>query len=85
MSKSNFNLKASEYSVPVLGPMFLRYADYNFSDTEKELAGKSTDRQQIVKANCKARGLLFVPDEVLFKTSISYRKGRISAKQLTMP
>ena len=29
--RANSKLKASEYSVPVLGLIFLRYADYRFS------------------------------------------------------
>jgi len=32
--------------VPVLGLIFLRYADYKFGLAEKELAGKSTGRRQ---------------------------------------
>ena len=40
--RANSRLKASEYSVPVLGLIFLRYADARFSDAEKDLAGQAT-------------------------------------------
>ena len=40
--RANSKLKSSEYSVPVLGLIFLRYADHRFSATEAELAGKSS-------------------------------------------
>lgn len=36
--RANSNLKASEYSVPVLGLIFLRFADARFSQVERELA-----------------------------------------------
>ena len=38
--RANSKLKSSEYSVPVLGLIFLRYADFKFAIAEKELAGK---------------------------------------------
>jgi hypothetical protein len=34
--RANSKLKSSEYSVPVLGLIFLRYADFRFSQTETE-------------------------------------------------
>ncbi|MFQ5949225.1 MAG: type I restriction-modification system subunit M N-terminal domain-containing protein, partial [Nitrospiria bacterium] len=33
--RANSKLKSSEYSVPVLGLIFLRYADHKFSLVEK--------------------------------------------------
>ena len=35
--RANSKLKSSEYSVPVLGLIFLRYADAKFSQAEKAL------------------------------------------------
>lgn len=56
--RANSRLKASEYSVPVLGLIFLRYADRKFSVAEKELKGKASGRRKIGKANYQARGVL---------------------------
>ena len=42
--RANSKLKSSEYSIPVLGLIFLRYADYKFEQAEKELSGRSTRR-----------------------------------------
>ena len=62
--RANSKLKASEYSVPVPGLIFLRYADHKFSEVEKELAGKSTGRRQIGKVDYQARDVLFrIPEE----------------------
>lgn len=38
--RANSDLKSSEYSTPVLGLIFLRYADYRFSKQEKILSEK---------------------------------------------
>ena len=37
--RANSKLKSSEYSVPVLGMIFLRYADHKFTVAQKELEG----------------------------------------------
>ena len=36
--RANSKLKSSEYSVPVLGLIFLRYADHKFARAEEDLA-----------------------------------------------
>lgn len=65
--RAKSKLNASEYSVPVLGLIFLRYADHKFRHAEKELEGKSTGRRQIGKADYQARGVLYLPSEARFK------------------
>jgi type I restriction-modification system DNA methylase subunit len=37
--RANSKLKSSEYSIPVLGLIFLRYADIKFARAEEELVG----------------------------------------------
>lgn len=39
--RANSGLKPSEYSRPVLGLLFLRYAETRFADIEKELQPKA--------------------------------------------
>lgn len=56
--RANSKLKSSEYSVPVLGLIFLRDADHKFSVAEKEMTGKSTGRRTIGKADYQAKGIL---------------------------
>ncbi len=56
--RANSHLKSSEYSIPVLGLIFLRYADHKFAKAEKELAGKTTGRRAISKTDYQARGVL---------------------------
>ena len=45
--RANSKLKASEYSVPVLGLVFLRYADFKFQIVAEELEGTSTGRRPV--------------------------------------
>jgi type I restriction enzyme M protein len=60
--RANSKLKSSEYSVPVLGLVFLRYADHKFQAAAKELAGKSSGRRKIGPADYQARGVLYLPE-----------------------
>ena len=43
--RANSRLKSSEYSVPVLGLIFLRYADARFTEAEKEIAAHAGGRR----------------------------------------
>lgn len=69
--RANSKLKASEYSVPVLGLIFLRYADHKFSAAEKEVEGKSTGRKKIGKSDYQALGVLYLPYEARFKNLLA--------------
>ncbi len=73
--RANSKLKSSEYSIPVLGLIFLRYADYKFTVAEKELAGKSTGRRKIGPADYQARGVLYLPDEARFSILLRLPEG----------
>ncbi len=64
--RANSSLAASQYSIPVLGLIFLRYADVRFSQADKELAGKATPRKPIGKADYQARGVMYVPETARF-------------------
>ena len=44
--RANSKLKSSEYSVPVLGLIFLRFADFKFAQAEQELQVQSSSRRQ---------------------------------------
>ena len=57
--RANSKLKSSEYSVPVLGLIFLRYADHKFAIAEKELAGEGTGRRVIGKEDYQAKGVMY--------------------------
>ena len=64
--RANSKLKSSEYSVPVLGLIFLRYADYRFTKAEQELKNKGSRRRGVSRADYQAKGVMYLPDVARF-------------------
>src|SRR5437016_14650013 len=63
--RANSHLKSSEYSVPVLGLIFLRFADQRFTQVERELTATvlATGRRQTIgKIDYQARGVMYLPE-----------------------
>jgi type I restriction enzyme M protein len=61
--RANSKLKSAEYSVPVLGLIFLRYADHKFALAEKKLAHQGSGRRKVGKTDYQVQGVLFIPEE----------------------
>ena len=60
--RANSSLTAQEYSRPVLGLIFLKYADHRFTEAEKQLkCGKTSTRRTIGKVDYQARGVMYLP------------------------
>ena len=73
--RANSKLKSSEFSVPVLGLIFLRYADHKFTTAEEQLRAKATGRGQISRDDYHALGVLYLPAKARFKTLLSLPEG----------
>jgi type I restriction enzyme M protein len=73
--RANSDLKAAEYSTPVLGLIFLKYADYRFTKQEKILSDKSSGRRKIGKTDYQAVGIMFLPDEARFSYLLNLPEG----------
>jgi type I restriction enzyme M protein len=73
--RANSKLKSSEYSIPVLGLIFLRYADQKFTLVQKELEGKGTGRREIGKSDYQARHVLYLPEAARFQTLLQMPEG----------
>jgi type I restriction enzyme M protein len=80
--RANSKLKSSEYSVPVLGLIFLRYADHKFTQAEKELAGKGTGRRIVNKSDYQARGVMYLPPNARFSHLLNLPEGADIAKAI---
>lgn len=80
--RANSKLKSSEYSVPVLGLIFLKYADYKFSVLQKELEGEGTGRKKIGKERYQAKGVMYLPEESRFSTLLKLPEDRDIGKAL---
>jgi type I restriction enzyme M protein len=72
--RANSKLKSSEYSVPVLGLIFLRYADHKFTEAEKKMP-QSSGRRKIGKADYQAQGVLYLPEESRFGYLLNLPEG----------
>jgi type I restriction enzyme M protein len=73
--RANSKLKSSEYSVPVLGLIFLRYADQKFSEAEKKLTASGSGRRKIGKTDYQAQGVLFIPEKARFSALLNLPEG----------
>ena len=80
--RANSKLKSSEFSVPVLGLVFLRYADQKFSAAEKKIKKKASKRRKVGKADYQARGVLFLPKKARFKTLLDLPEGENVGKAI---
>jgi type I restriction enzyme M protein len=74
--RANSTLKASEYSVPVLGLIFLRFAEVRFLKAEQELSREpQTGRRSIGSVDFKAKGVLYLPPEARFEHLLHLPEG----------
>ncbi len=67
--RANSKLRSSEYSTPVLGLVFLKWADYKFSIVEEEFqkkAAKSKRAREIGKVDYHAKGVMYLPEKSRF-------------------
>jgi type I restriction enzyme M protein len=83
--RANSKLKSSEYSVPVLGLIFLRYADHKFTIAKEVIEKKFKEtgsRRGISKADYQARGVLYLPEKARFATLLNLPEGENIGKYI---
>jgi type I restriction enzyme M protein len=73
--RANSKLKSSEYSVPVLGLIFLRYADHKFAEAEKRMPQQTSGRRKISKTDYQAQGVLYMPEKARFGYLLNLPEG----------
>jgi len=80
--RANSKLKASEYSVPVLGLIFLRFADARFAQAEAALIGQGTERRPVSKIDYQARGVMYLPPASRFARLLNLPEGAELGKEI---
>ncbi|MEZ9723540.1 type I restriction-modification system subunit M N-terminal domain-containing protein [Vibrio splendidus] len=69
--RANTGLTAQEYSRPILGLIFLRYAEFRFTQAKANIESKGSSRRRgssDIKSKIQAEGAMYVPDDaVVFK------------------
>jgi type I restriction enzyme M protein len=73
--RANSKLKSSEYSIPVLGLIFLRYADHKFAEAEKKMPQQASGRRKIGKTDYQAQGVLYLPEKARFGALLNLPEG----------
>ncbi len=76
--RANSKLKASEYATPVLGLIFLKFADFKFQYAADKLAKEFKKKGKSVKPkklHFQAKGILFIPEEARFSNLINIPEG----------
>jgi type I restriction enzyme M protein len=72
---ANTGLKPSEFSTPVLGLIFLRYADKRFSDCAFVLNAKGIPHDEREPMDYQAEGVLYLPDAARFGNLLALTEG----------
>ncbi len=72
--RANSELKSSEYASPVLGLIFLRYADQRFAAATEQV-GEGSARRKIGPDDYKAIGALYLPEESRFERLLNLPEG----------
>src|ERR1700756_5429167 len=73
--RANSKLKSSEYSIPVLGLIFLRYADHKFAEAEKKMPPQGSGRRRVGKSDYQEQGVLYIPEKARFGTLLTLPEG----------
>src|SRR5262249_39075881 len=73
--RANSGLRSSEYSTPVLGLIFLRYADERFEAARAQLEGKGSRRRKIGPTDYQAKGVIYLPNESRFEHLLNMPEG----------
>lgn len=74
--RANSALRSTQYSTPVLGILFLRYADHKFEEAKKDLEDKLSNRGRSPrKLDYQAAGVLYLIEEARYGNLLDLPEG----------
>ncbi|HEX6782098.1 MAG TPA: class I SAM-dependent DNA methyltransferase [Solirubrobacterales bacterium] len=73
--RANSGLKASEYASPVLGLIFLRFADTRFEAAHGRIESKRTSRRDVGPSDYQAEGLIYLAPQARFTSLLDLPEG----------
>ena len=79
---ANTGLKPSEFSNPVLGLIFLRYAEKRFHEAEAKLVAGGLPVAEIEKFDYQAEGALYLPETARFSYLLDLAEGQDIGKAI---
>ena len=81
---ANTGLKPAEFSTPVLGLIFLRYADKRFGECDRSLQKKGIPGSEREPMDYQAEGVLYLPDEARFSYLLTLAEGSNLGKSISV-
>jgi type I restriction enzyme M protein len=73
--RANSGLKSSEYASPVLGLIFLRFADARFEAARERVEAKGSSRRTIGPSDYQAEGLIYLARQARFGALLNLPEG----------
>ncbi|MGR5234312.1 type I restriction-modification system subunit M [Vibrio rotiferianus] len=76
--RANTGLTAQEYSRPILGLIFLRYAEFRFTQAKANIESQGNSRRRgsnDIKSKIQAEGAMYVPDNALYSNLLALPEG----------
>jgi type I restriction enzyme M protein len=82
--RANSKLRSADYSIPVLGLIFLKYADHKFAHATEQFQTEAAERAQSARRRrrgrltpdrYKAAGVLYLPDEARYDHLVALPEG----------
>jgi len=82
--RANSKLKASQYSIPVLGLIFLRYGGVKFASAKEQISQQGSSRRSAVdvKERYQAMGALYLPEATRFSNLLKLPEGENMGKAI---
>ena len=79
---ANTGLRPADFSEPVLGLIFLRYADKRFKEAHKALLKKGFDANELDETDYQAEGVVYLPESARFEALLQLTEGDNVGKAL---
>ncbi|MBE4082621.1 SAM-dependent DNA methyltransferase [Vibrio parahaemolyticus] len=76
--RANTGLTAQEYSRPILGLIFLRYAEFRFTQAKVNIESQGSSRRRgssDIKSKIQAEGAMYVPDDAMYSNLLALPEG----------
>jgi type I restriction enzyme M protein len=81
--RANSGLKASEYGTPVLGLIFLRFADAKFTAAHEAIEAKTSRRRMVGPSDYHAQRVIYLTDEARFSSLLRLPEGTDLGRAVT--
>lgn len=80
--RANSALEPAEYSEPVLGLIFLKYADFKFQHVHERLTEQMPDGYEIEPFEYQAEGILYLPEKARYERLVNLPEGKSIGEEI---